>query len=303
MTVPRVLVFGSTGQVARELTRTTWPQGTALTSLDRKAADLSCPERLNLIVQRHRPDIVIIAAAYTNVEKAEDNEQAATLVNAAAPGAIARAAAELSVPVVSFSTDYVFDGIKSVPYEEADAVNPINAYGRSKLAGERAVRAANPKHLILRTSWVYSAFRSSFLSTMLELAATRDEIRIVADQHGCPTSAHDLAAAVSGVVPHLLGSSPSWGTYHLAGSSDTSWFGFAEAIFSTLAARGHKRPRVAAVPTSAYPTRARRPLNSRLSSEAFARAFGVRLSGFEDALPKVICEVLRATPASRRQIP
>jgi dTDP-4-dehydrorhamnose reductase len=292
--VAHVLVFGSTGQVARELARARWPDGTELTSLDRKAADLSRPDGLAPIVKRHHPDLVVIAAAYTNVEGAEDDEALATTVNADAPGAIARAAAELSAAVVHFSTDYVFDGTKDAAYAEADAVNPINAYGRAKLAGERAVRAANPRHVILRTSWIYSAFGTNFLRTMLRLAATRDEVSIVSDQIGCPTAAPDLAGAVAAITPRLLGSDAKWGTYHLAGASETSWCGFAEAIFAALAARGHKRPRVRAVPTSAYPTRARRPANSRLSSAAFARAFGVRLPGFEEAMPGVLDEALAA---------
>ena len=193
----RVLVFGSTGQIARELARTTWPQGTTLTLLDRAAADFADPQSLGPLVRRNRPDIVIVAAAYTNVDAAEDDEEAANLINAVAPGAIARAAAELSIPIVHLSTDYVFDGEKGAPYVETDAVNPINAYGRTKLAGEREVRAANSKHLILRSSWIYSAFERNFFRTMLRLAESRDEVSVVADQRGCPTAAHDLAAGIS----------------------------------------------------------------------------------------------------------
>jgi dTDP-4-dehydrorhamnose reductase len=294
--VTRVLVFGSTGQIARELARTTWPQGTTLTLLDRAAADFADPQSLGPLVRRNRPDIVIVAAAYTNVDAAEDDEEAANLINAVAPGAIARAAAELSIPIVHLSTDYVFDGEKGAPYVETDAVNPINAYGRTKLAGEREVRAANSKHLILRSSWIYSAFERNFFRTMLRLAESRDEVSVVADQRGCPTAAHDLAAGISATLPRLVAGDVRWGTYHLAGASDTTWHGFAEAIFSALAARGFRRPANKAVATSAYPTRARRPRDSRLSSEAFAREFGVRIGGFETALPKVLQEALAAAP-------
>jgi dTDP-4-dehydrorhamnose reductase len=297
-----VLIFGSTGQVARELARADWPEGTALTLLDRKAADLSRPATLRPIVKRHSPDIVIVAAAYTNVEGAEDDEETATLVNATAPGSIARAAAELSAPVISFSTDYVFDGAKDAPYEETDAVNPINAYGRSKLAGEEEMRAANPRHLILRTSWVYSQFGKNFLRSMLELAETKDEVSIVADQHGCPSAAHHLAAAVGRLLPRLVGADVKWGTYHLAGASEATWFGFAEAIFSALAARGHKRPRVKPVPTGARPRRAPRPLNSRLSSAVFAREFGVMLPGFEEAIEEILPEALSDVPQAAREL-
>ncbi len=295
----RVLVFGSTGQVGRELARASWPEGTEVTSLDRRAADLSRPESLGPIVRRHRPDVVIVAAGYTDVEGAETDEATATLVNAAAPGAIARVAAELSIPMISFSSDYVFDGSKSGPYVELDEANPINAYGRSKLAGEREVRAANPKHLILRTSWVYSPFGQNFLCSMLRLAAARDEITVVADQHGCPTAASDIAAAIAHLLPFLADSDAKWGTYHLAGASATTWSGFAEAIFSAIAADGRERPRLRAVPTSAYPSRARRPLNSRLSSDAIAQAFGLRLPGFEASLPGVLREATAPETARR----
>lgn len=299
----RILVFGSTGQLARELARAVWPEGAALTLLDRAAADLSRPETVGAVVKRQRPDVVVIAAAYTDVEGAEDDEATATLVNADAPGAIARAAAELSVPVVHFSTDYVFDGAKGAPYEETDEPAPINAYGRSKLAGEREVRLANPRHMILRSSWVYSAFGRNFLRTMLRLAETRDEVSVVADQLGCPTAARDLAAATARLLPHLLGSQPPWGTYHLAGASGTSWFGFAEAIFAGLAAMGGKRPRLKAISTSAYPTKADRAPDSRLSSAAFTRAFGFGLPGFEQALPAVLREaVLKAPEAAREAV-
>jgi len=294
----QVLVFGSTGQVARELARAEWEAGTALTFLDRKAADLSLPHTLGPLVESHRPDIVIAAAAYTAVDQAEDDEATATLVNADAPAAIATAAAALSIPVVHLSTDYVFDGGKNGCYAETDAVAPINAYGRSKLAGEIAVRKANPRHLILRTSWIYSAHGANFLRTMLRLAATREAVSVVADQHGCPTSARDLAQAIAEACPRLLAADAPWGTHHLAGASSTTWHGFAEAIFAGLAARGQRRPRNDAIATSDYPTRARRPLNSRLCSERFADMVGLRLPGFETAMPPVLSEVLgAASPA------
>jgi dTDP-4-dehydrorhamnose reductase len=294
--VARVLIFGSTGQVARELIRARWPEGTALTSLDRAAADLTRPESLAGIVQQHRPDLVVIAAAYTAVDAAEDDEETANLVNAVAPGAIARAAAELSVPVVHFSTDYVFDGEKGSPYIESDAVNPINAYGRTKLAGEQAIRDANPKHVILRTSWIYAASGKNFVLTMLNLAEAQDEVSVVVDQRGCPTAAHDLASAVAGIAGRLVRGDVNWGTYHLVGASETTWHGFAEAIFGALATRGYRPPVNHAVSTSVYPKPARRPRDSRLSSEAFVREFGLRPAGFETALPEVLREALGEAP-------
>jgi dTDP-4-dehydrorhamnose reductase len=293
-----VLIFGSTGQLARELARAEWAAGAVLTFLGRDAADLSLPGTLGPLVEAHRPDIVIIAAAYTAVDKAEDDEALATTINAEAPAAIAEAASACSIPVVHLSTDYVFDGGKDGCYAETDTAAPINAYGRSKLAGEVAVAGANPKHLILRTSWIYSAHGVNFLRTTLRLAATRAEVSVVADQHGCPTSARDLAQAIAAACPRLLAADAPWGTYHLAGASSTTWHGFAEAIFTKLAARGRRRPRNDAIATSDYPTRAKRPLNSRLCSEGFADMFGLRLPGFETAMPHVLSEVLgAASPA------
>jgi dTDP-4-dehydrorhamnose reductase len=290
----QVLVFGRTGQVARALARITWPQGVQLTFLDRQAADLSRPGELPAIVRQHRTNAVIIAAAYTAVDKAESEEALATIVNAEAPATIGRAAAALSIPVVHISTDYVFDGEKDGFYVEADPVGPIGAYGRSKLAGEVSVREANPRHLILRTSWVYDAAGSNFLRTMLRLAETGDEVRVVVDQQGCPTAAVDIAGAIAVALPAAMRESAKFGTYHIAGASSTSWHGFAEAIFDRLGARGLPRPRNLPIATVDYSTSARRPRNSRLSSEAFARSFGFRLRGFEAALPEILDEALGA---------
>jgi dTDP-4-dehydrorhamnose reductase len=296
----RVLIFGSTGQVAQALARTEWPRGTILASLDRRTADLSRPDELGAILRKHDPNIVIVAAAYTNVDAAEREEELATRVNAAAPEAIARQAATLSVPVVHLSTDYVFDGEKSGYYEEQDPARPVNAYGRSKLAGEIAVRAANPRHLILRTSWVYSASGANFFHTMLQQAESRDEVRVVADQRGCPTSADDLARAIVRIVPDLLKADRPWGTYHLAGGSETSRHGFAEAIFERLEARGYRRPLNKAIASADFPSSARRPRNGRLSSERFAKEFGVKLPGYEASLPAVVDAALAARSAAAR---
>lgn len=289
---PHVLVFGATGQLARELADARWAEGTALTFLSRHSADLCRPPMLGPIIEESRPDIVINAAAYTGVDAAEDDEAAAMRVNADAPRAMARATAAAGIPLVHISTDYVFDGSKDAPYEEADPVNPINVYGRSKLAGEVAIRETATKHLILRTSWVYSRHGKNFLKTMLRLAASRDEVGVVADQLGCPTAAGDLAQAIADLTPRLLGPDAPLGTFHLAGASATSWHGFAEAIFAELAQSGRARPVNRAVTTDAFPTPARRPANSRLSSAAFVRRFGAELPGFEVAAPVVLRQLL-----------
>ena len=288
----RFLIFGSTGQLGRALGRAEWGRGTELVFLDRAAADFSAPEGLAAIVRERQPDAVIVAAAYTAVDRAEGEEGLATRINAQAPGVIAAAAAERNIPIVAFSTDYVFDGTKSGRYVETDAVHPLSAYGRSKLAGEQSVRAANPRHAIFRTSWVYSPDGTNFLRTMLRLASTREEVRVVADQAGCPTSAGDLAQAVARIAPLLLDPGAPYGTYHLAGRTETTWHGFAEAIFGELARRGLARPRNAAIGTEDYPTPARRPLNSRLSSDLAAATFGVSVAGFEEAVPRVLDEIL-----------
>jgi dTDP-4-dehydrorhamnose reductase len=284
----RVLIFGSTGQVGRALAGTEWPRRTKLISLDRGAADFSRPQELGAIVRRHDPNVVIIAAAYTNVDAAERGEELATRVNAAGPEAIGQATAALSIPVVHLSTDYVFDGEKRGYYDEDDPTGPVNAYGRSKLAGEVAVRAANPRHLILRTSWVYSASGAGFLQVMLRQAESRDEVRVVADQRGCPTSADDLAQAIAAAVPAAITADGPWGTYHAAGASGVTRHAFAEAIFTRLQARGHRRPRNTQVALADYPSPARRPRNGRLSSERFAETFGIRLPGYEASLPSVL---------------
>jgi dTDP-4-dehydrorhamnose reductase len=288
----RVLVFGSSGQLGRELQRATWQSGIEIVSLDRGGADLARLSTLASAVNGHAPDAVVIAAAYTAVDKAETEEALAQLVNGEAPGVIAAAAEARGAPVIHVSTDYVFDGTKDGFYSEDDAPAPINAYGRSKLAGEFNVRQANPRHLILRTSWVYSAQGSNFLRTMLRLASSQEEVRVVNDQLGCPTAASDLAGAIARLVPVTLNGGAGWGTYHLAGGSATSWHGFAEALFGYLASLGIRRPRNIPIPSSAYPTPARRPQNSRLSSSRFQQAFGFGLPGYEQTAPAVLQQAL-----------
>jgi dTDP-4-dehydrorhamnose reductase len=288
----RVLIFGSTGQLGRELRSADWPKNVELTSLDRQGADFSRPEKLAAIVRRARPDAIVIAAAYTSVDRAETEEGLAFAVNAEAPAAIAGAAAELDAPVLFPSTDYVFNGAKRSSYVEEDPPAPLNAYGRTKLAGEEAVRRANPRHLIVRTSWVYSAHGQNFLRTMLRLAATSDEVRVVEDQRGCPTAAADLAAAIVRIMPAILAGTAPYGLYHLPGRSATTWCGFAAAIFAALAARGERTPRLLPVATRDYPAKARRPLNSALSSARFRHAFGFDLRGYAGALPSVLDEAL-----------
>jgi dTDP-4-dehydrorhamnose reductase len=292
MSGAHVLVLGRTGQVAQELARAKWEKGIQPTFLDRAAADLSRPETLRSIVLDHRPDVVIVAAAFTSVDGAESQEPLATRVNADAPAAIAAAAAELSAPIIHLSTDCVFDGEKDAPYVETDITGPINAYGRSKLAGERLVAEANPKHLILRVSWIFGRFGSNFLQTMLCLAASREEVDIVCDQFACPTPSRDLAQAVAGLALVARDPATPYGVYHLAGQTDASRLAFGEGIFGELARRGMRRPRIRAVASSDFPTPARRPPNGRLNSDRIAAALGISLPPWQEALPHVLDDML-----------
>jgi len=260
-----ILVFGKTGQVATELQRLHAER--AMVFLGRDQADLASPETCATAIDSLRPSAVINAAAYTAVDRAEDEEPLATTVNGAAPGAMARACADLGIPLVHVSTDYVFDGSGTQPWTETDQTHPINAYGRSKLAGEEAVRAAGASHVILRTSWVFSPHGSNFVKTMLRLARDHDRLSVVDDQVGGPTPASAIAEALLTLTDALRDGAPG-GTVHFSGQPYVSWAGFARAIFATYGARTDVLP----VGSDAYPTRAARPRNSRLR---FSKAAGL----------------------------
>lgn len=261
-----VLVFGRSGQVATELHALV---PTAI-CLGRDSVDLAQPESAAEAILAHRPQAVVNAAAWTAVDKAEDEEAAATVINAEAPASMARACAALDIPLVHISTDYVFDGTGSAPFRPDDAPRPLGAYGRSKLLGEAGVRAAGGRHVILRTSWVFSAHGSNFLKTMLRLGRERDSLNVVADQIGGPTPARAIARACLTIAARLADAPETSGTYHLAGAPDTSWADFAREIM-----RAAGLPcRINDIPTSAYPTPARRPANSRLDCSTLA-TFGL----------------------------
>ena len=283
----RILVTGRDGQVARAL-RAKAGGDVEMIALGRPDLDLAQPASLVGAVARVRPDAIVNAAAYTAVDKAEEEEALATMINGAAAGALAKAAADLGVPIIQISTDYVFDGSKAGPYVESDPVAPVNAYGRSKLAGERAVAAANRRHAILRTSWVYDGEGKNFLKTMLRLAETRDELGVVADQTGAPSYAPDIADAVIAVARNLVADpTPArCGVFHMAGGGETSWAGFATEIFSLSAAAGGPSARVRGIASADYPTPAKRPANSRLNCDRLAQAHGARLPDWRDALAR-----------------
>ncbi|SNT01805.1 dTDP-4-dehydrorhamnose reductase [Antarctobacter heliothermus] len=277
-----ILVFGRTGQVATELRRLG-----DVTALGRGDADLENPQACADAIHQHRPDIVINAAAYTAVDRAEEDETRATLINGTAPAAMARACAQTGAALVHISTDYVFDGTGTVPFAPDAPTAPINVYGRSKLAGEAAIRAAGGPHAILRTSWVFSAHGTNFVKTMLRLGAERGRLSIVADQIGGPTSAAAIARTCLAVGQALRHAPEKSGTYHLSGAPNVSWADFARAIFD----RAGLTPEVQDIPTSAYPTPAVRPLNSRLDNTSLTRTFGVPRPDWRADLDQVLREL------------
>jgi dTDP-4-dehydrorhamnose reductase len=278
----RILISGHTGQVARELQLALSEH--ELISLDRHAFDLAQPTSLRRTIQRERPDLLINAAAHTAVDQAEQEQALAFAINAEAPGAMAVACAELGIPLIHYSTDYVFDGSKASPYNEDDTPNPLSVYGSSKLAGERAIADSGCDHLILRTSWVYSRHGRNFLLTMQRLLQEREQLNVVADQIGAPTWAGSIAAATAELIDAWQQGNRQWGTYHLTNQGKTSWFGFAQAIGERLHASGKPCARLQPIPTSDYPTPARRPLNSRLDGSKLERNWNVRLPDWQTAL-------------------
>jgi dTDP-4-dehydrorhamnose reductase len=284
-----ILLLGGTGQLGRALIR-------ALTPLDavrapmRAEADLADPDRLRALVRGARPRIVVNAAAYTDVERAEDEPAIAHAINGVAPGVLAEEAARAGALLVHYSTDYVFDGAKPAPYVESDAVAPLNAYGASKLAGERAIAAAGGSHLILRTSWVYAAEGRNFLNAILRQARAGKPLRVVADARGAPTWAGALADATAAILAR--GPGPAPGVYHLSAAGETTWHGFAARILARLAARDPAFPRVAVEPQSsaALGLKAKRPANSMLDNARVRAAFGVALASWEDQLESCLDE-------------
>jgi dTDP-4-dehydrorhamnose reductase len=276
----RLIVTGRHGQLVSSLVERAAVSGVEVVCLGRPHIDLLQPDTVARAIESARGDIVINAAAYTAVDKAESEPVIAMRVNCGGARAVAAAAAKTGRTVVQISTDYVFDGALERPYREADAVGPISAYGRSKLEGEYAVAEAAARHVIVRTAWVYSPFGQNFLKTMLRLGATRGEISIVADQWGAPTSALDLADSLLGIARRLLAEPDNislYGTFHVTAPNFTHWAGFADAIFADAATMGRKSVRVRPIATSEFPTPATRPSNSRLDSTKLQRVFGLAL--------------------------
>jgi len=293
----RIAVTGKTGQVVTALMERGAAAGHEMVALGRPELDLAAPETVAATIAAATPDVVISAGAYTAVDRAETEVDLAYAVNGVGAGTVAKAAKALGVPVVHISTDYVFDGLAGRPYVESDPTGPNGVYGASKLAGELAVLAAYPENsAVLRVAWVYSPFGGNFVKTMLRLAADRDELSVVADQIGNPTSALDIADGILLVATNLVAdSAPALrGIFHMTATGEASWADFAEAIFVASARNGGPSATVRRIPTSDYPTPAARPANSRLDCGLIARNHGVTLPAWQGALDTVIARLIPA---------
>jgi dTDP-4-dehydrorhamnose reductase len=281
-----ILVFGKTGQVATELRRLG-----DVVALGRDKADLSDPAACADAIRVHAPRAVINAAAYTAVDRAEEEEALATIINGDAPSAMARACMDLGIPFIHISSDYVFDGTGDAPWYPNDPTDPQNIYGRSKLAGEVGILSSGAMHAILRTSWVVSAHGANFVKTMVRLSETREALTVVADQIGGPTPARDIAAACLQMAEQLIADPSKSGTYHYSGAPDVSWADFARAIFE----QSGKAVTVKPIPTTDYPTPAKRPLNSRMDCGTTKQVFGIPRPNWWDGL-NMILQNLESTP-------
>ena len=290
MTAKRVLILGAQGQLGIALQKAFEGAGDVV-ALGREWCDLANPESIRKAVAEVNPVMVLNAAAYTAVDRAESEPELAMQVNGEAPGVLAEEARRIGALLVHYSTDYVFDGSKKVPWIEDDPVNPLNEYGRTKLVGEQKIAEAGGQHLIFRTSWVYSPHGNNFLRTMLRLGREREQLRVVNDQIGAPTTASALAQATRAVIDAGI-QDVGTGIYHMTCAGQTSWYGFAEEIFRRARAPENKSwPVVTGIPDTEYPTPAKRPKNSVLSNEKLKSRFGVSLPRWEDALGATLREM------------
>ncbi|MHA6846823.1 dTDP-4-dehydrorhamnose reductase [Ralstonia syzygii] len=296
--VPRLLVTGSNGQVGFELRRSLAPLGEVI-ALDRAACDLTQPDALRRLVREHRPDVIVNPAAYTAVDKAETDADAAFAVNGTAAGVLAEEARALGSLLVHYSTDYVFDGSKAGAYVESDAVNPQSVYGKSKLAGEQAITASGAAALVLRTCWVAGAHGGNFAKTMLKLGRERDSLRVIADQFGAPTTAALIADVTAQIVARfwLSGDRAAFpgGLYHLAAAGETTWHGYATAVLRYAKARGLELKvdpeRIEAIPATAYPLPAPRPANSRMNTGKLTETFGIHLPDWQQGVHLLLDQI------------
>ncbi len=291
----RVLIVGNQGQVARELAIKLAVAGYDFVALGRPALDLASPASVVRAIEDYGPDAIINAAAYTAVDRAEDEPEIANAVNGHGIGVLGRAAGD--IPLIHYSTDYVFDGTKTIPYLETDPTHPIGAYGASKLLGEQKLFAAHPRSVVLRTSWVCSAHGNNFVKTMLRLGGERSDVSVVDDQYGGPTFADHLADAAIALLPRLLAAKQDdaqFGIFHFSGAPDCTWYGFAKAIFEGAAARGVSAPHLHPITTDQYPTRAKRPANSRLDCGKIERIHGLKRPDWHAGLSRCLDQLIGA---------
>ena len=294
MSAGPILVAGRSGQLARCLMESAAQRGTPLFAIGRPKLDVEDARKIEHAVRTVEPSAMVNAAAYTAVDRAESEPGQAFAINRDGAERLAVEAQRLGVPFIQISTDYVFDGRKSSPYSEEDAALPLGIYGRSKLEGEEAVRSACPGALVLRTSWMYSSYGHNFVKTMLRHADTRDHVRVVDDQWGSPTAANDLASAILDILGQVGrdGLSSRAGVYHLAAQGETTWHGFASAIFAGWAVRGRPVPRLVPIRSAENPAAARRPANSRLDCGKIERQFGIRLPPWQRSLDACLDRLL-----------
>jgi len=287
-TQPVILILGAAGQVGTELQKSFAGAGD-IKACDHSIADFSKPEDLRALIAHLHPALILNAAAYTAVDRAESEPDLAMAINGHAPRVLAEEAVKLNALLVHYSTDYVFDGTKKSPWVESDPTNPLNVYGRTKLAGEHAIQEVGGRHLIFRTSWVYGPLGNNFLRTMLRLGAERDQLKIVDDQFGAPTSSRAIAEATRAVFDKVSAMNSGYGLYHLTCGGETTWCGFAREIFSLKQQQGSSKvPEIIPIPSSGYPTPATRPANSVLSNQKVQSTFGVSLPDWQSALNAVV---------------
>lgn len=298
MTLPRILLTGKNGQVGFELQRALAPLGEVI-AVGTADCDLSDANAIRALMQRVQPQLVVNPAAYTAVDKAESDADKARAVNAVAPGVLGEEASRLGASVIHYSTDYVYDGSKDGLYTESDPVSPQSVYGQTKLDGERALQAVTPRHVILRTSWVVGAHGGNFAKTMLRLAGDRDELKVVADQFGAPTSASLIADVTAHIARQMLRDGADgfpFGVYHLAAAGETSWHAYAQYVIGEAIGMGKALKatpeRVLPIPASSYPTPARRPQNSRLDTHKLRQTFGLHLPHWQEGVKHILQQIL-----------
>jgi dTDP-4-dehydrorhamnose reductase len=290
----KVAVLGASGQVGRALLATRWPAGVEIIPLGRRDVDLASGTRIVSDCVAFAPDVIVNAAAYTAVDRAESEPAKASAVNAEGPGYVAMAAERLNAALIHLSTDYVFDGRSHEPYREDAPANPLNVYGASKLLGEERVRTETDRHIILRTSWVFSSEGQNFVKTMVRLGRERPVLRVVDDQVGCPTAASEIAGAIRLLVARIAQGTSLWGTFHLCCPGVASWYEFAKAILDASGAVGARQPVVQPIATADFPTPAIRPAYSVLDCRLIEKCAGIRLRPWRDVLPRIAFECHQA---------